>query len=329
MANTILRTFVSRYRQFGGWKVVMAYAKMGALWPMMRTIIRHPFERKTYRKAYSEALQKVEPLLMTKYTPVMLKQKEFYAGLELEHKRSKIVWFCWLQGLEHAPLVVKVCYASLKNHLSDRVIKMIDGLNWKDHVELPAYIVQKWEKKQIPPALFSDMLRLQLLIKYGGSWIDSTVLCTGYTTQNEKDARSYLDADLFVFQYARPGFSEWSGISNWFITSCTNNEVLLVLRDMLFAYWKKYDYLLDYYIFHLFFNMLREEYPEEIAAMPYGYSPWSLALMFNMDKPFKQEKWDRHTSRVCFHKLAYSIKRSTLEGKGNYYHHIVDGFSED
>lgn len=297
---------------------------MGALWPMVRTIISHPFDRKTYRIAYSQALQKVEPFLITKYATVLQKQKVYYATQELEHSKSKIVWFCWLQGLEQAPLIVKVCYASLQKHLTDWEIKVIDGKNWKEYVQLPDYIVQKWEKKLIPPALFSDLLRLQLLIQYGGSWIDATILCTGFTPQNEKDSRDYLEADLFVFQYARPGVNEWSGISNWFITSCTNNKVLLLLRDMLFEYWREYDYLLDYYIFHLFFSMLRDEYPKEIASMPYGYSPWSLALMFNLDKPFNQKKWDSHTSKVCFHKLAYSLRQRTLDDKSNYYHHIIE-----
>ena len=45
-------------------------------------------------------------------------------------------------------------------------------------MELPGYIVEKWGKGQIPAALFSDLLRLQLLIKYGGMWIDSTVFCS-------------------------------------------------------------------------------------------------------------------------------------------------------
>ena len=141
MANTIFRTFVSRYRQFGGWKVVKAYAKMGALWPMVRTIISHPFDRKTYRRAYSQALQKVEPFLITKYAPVLQKQKVYYATQELEHSKSKIVWFCWLQGLEQAPLTVKVCYASLQKHLTDREIKVINGKNWKEYVQLPDHIV--------------------------------------------------------------------------------------------------------------------------------------------------------------------------------------------
>ena len=35
----------------------------------------------------------------------------------LEHKRNKIIWFCWLQGIENAPEVVKACYRSLQRHL--------------------------------------------------------------------------------------------------------------------------------------------------------------------------------------------------------------------
>ena len=97
----------------------------------------------------------------------------------------------------------------------------------------------------------------------------------------------------------------------------------MVLRDMLFAYWKDYDFLLDYYIFHLFFSQLREVYPEEIASMPYGYAMRSLALVTHWDEKFNQEKWKKLTSMVCFHKLAYDIKRNVLKVQDNYYHNIV------
>lgn len=324
--NTILRTFLLRFKQFGGIKVLLAYTQMGALWPIAKVIIRHPFNRKSYRRAYSEGLQKVEPFLRKKYAPFMQQRKAHYAELDLENTRNNTVWFCWLQGLNTAPKLVKVCFKSLHKNLKDRDIKVVDEKNWREYVDLPDYIIQKWERRVIPPALFSDLLRLQLLINYGGTWIDASVLCTGMTPENEKETKSYLDTDLFVFQYARPGVKEWNGISNWFITSCTNNKVLMVLRDMLMEYWKEYDYTLDYYVFHLFFDMLRSEYPEEITAMPYGYSMRSLALMFNMDKTFDQEKWDKHTSRVCFHKLAYSVRNDVVAKEGNYFHYIVDEY---
>jgi hypothetical protein len=73
----------------------------------------------------------------------------------------------------------------------------------------------------------------------------------------------FLDALLFVFQYTNEGSVSVS-ISNWFITACRNNEVLMVLREMLYAYWRDYDCVLDYYIFHLFFAMISKEYQNRL-----------------------------------------------------------------
>lgn len=80
-----------------------------------------------------------------------------------------------------------------------------------------------------------------------------------------------------MFQYTEQG-SIPVNISNWFISACSNNEILMVLRDMLYAYWRDFNCTLDYYIFHLFFAIISKEYPEEIAAMPYGSSYKGIAL---------------------------------------------------
>lgn len=217
--------------------MVRHYVKMGALGPLVRGIIKNPFSRQAYLSAYQDAARVVGRHLMVQYSPLMKECREYYAQQHLEHEKSKIIWFCWLQGMEQSPQVVRVCYASIVKNLPDREVKIVDGLNWQEYVELPGYIVEKWNNNQIPPAHFADLLRVSLLIKYGGTWIDSTVLCTGLYPQNEKETLTFLNADLFMFQYTRPGSDRWGGIGNWFITSCTNNEVLLVLRDMLFAYW--------------------------------------------------------------------------------------------
>ena len=314
----ILQVLLIRIKQFGGFRLVCKYFKIGALWPMFKAVIRNPFNRQSYKKAYSVALSKVEPILAGKYGAMMLERKAYYTSQQLGHHRSKIIWFCWLQGLENAPDIVKVCYASLLRHFPDREVKVIDDSNWAEYVSLPEYVIDRWKKKQIPPANFSDLLRLELLIRYGGTWIDATVLCTGKDHTEE-----YLNADLFMFQYTRPGSDEWGGIGNWFISSCTNNEALMVLRDMLYAYWKDYDCTLDYYIFHLFFSMLREVFPEEIATMPYGYAARHIALAKHWGERFDQEKWDKLVSKVSFHKLTHVISKRTKADSENYYNWIL------
>ena len=278
------------------------------------------------KELYGETIRKVEPFLVEKYgAQIPQIAQRIKANINrpnntnvIPHQvRNKDIWFCWLQGLEQAPLIVHACYNSLKRHLTDREIKVIDNTNWREYVELPGYIVEKWEKGQIPAAMLSDLLRLELLIKYGGTWIDSTVLCTGLKRQE------FLDANLFVFQYTPEGTTKGISISNWFITSSTNNEVLMAVRELLYAYWKDYDCTIDYYMFHLFFEMVAREYPEQVGRMPYGSSQRSIALMKHWNEPFKQEQWDRLVSKVAFHKLSYRVSDEVRNNKDNYYNHIM------
>ena len=338
----LLHILKTRIRQLGGLRLVREYARLGVLLPMVKAMARNPLSRQSYKNAYAVALRRVEGLLQEKYRPVMREIAERVstpsAGsgtgsttVRLERKCSKKIWFCWLQGLEEAPQVVKACYNSLVRHLGvagqarneGYEIIVIDGKNWQEYVELPEYVVEKWQRGLIPAAHFSDLLRLELLIRYGGTWIDSTVLCTGEPAGG-LPLTAYLDADLFMFQYTRPGSSEWGGIGNWFISACADDPVLAVQREMLLAYWRDYDCVLDYYIFHLFFSMLREVFPEEIEAMPYAYAPRSLALVHHWGEPFDKAKWQRLTERVCFHKLTYMKDKVPAKVEGTYYEYILN-----
>lgn len=324
-----LRKLKERYKQFGGIRLVWQYAKLGVLPVVVKGLLRCVVKRQSFKAIYPEVLKRVEPYLIERFQVSRFK----FQASGLTHEHPKMIWWCWLQGLENAPGIVKACYNSLQRHLVQGFkvqgvqgyeIKVINNDNWKEYIELPDYIITKWQKGRIPAALFSDLLRLELLIKYGGTWIDSTVLCTGFQDSCSK-FQEHLDADLFLFQYTPPGTAAGISISNWFISAHSNNELLMVLRDMLFAYWKEYNCTLDYYIFHLYFAMVAKEYPEKVAAMPYGSSQRSIALMHSMGKPFNKEKWDKLTETVCFHKLSCRVPDQMKNDKSNYYNHILYG----
>ena len=316
----------TRFRQFGGMRLVLQYAKLGALAAVIKGFVGCLIKRQSFKAIYPEVLSKIEPVLIKKYASVLRCKKEEVRCKNLEHNHTKVIWWCWLQGIKQAPEIVSACYNSLRRNLPEYKIRVIDAENWKDYVELPDYIVKKWEKKQIPPAMFTDLLRLQLLIKYGGTWIDSTVLCTGFSIQKTQIAQKYLEAPLFLFQYTPEGTTKGISISNWFISAHSNNEVLMTLRDMLFAYWKDYNCTLDYYIFHLFFAMVAKEYSEQISAMPYGYSMNSLVLLHHWDEMFDQKKWDKLISKVSFHKLAFRVNESIKKDRENYYKYILNSY---
>ena len=345
---------ITRFRQFGGMRLVWQYAKLGALWPAVKAGVKCLVKGQSFKGIYPEVLKRVEPFLVKQYAPLVSGFK-FQVSSEgastnctnvtneiphqVRNEEPRTIWFCWLQGLAAAPPIVKACYNSLKQ-LTGYSLVVIDNTNWKEYVELPGYIVGKWEKGRIPAAMFSDLLRVELLIKYGGTWIDSTVLCTGVNDNHNDNSKysklatdsklytlnsqlkQYMNAPLFVFQYTKEGSVPVS-ISNWFITVCRNNEVLRVLLEMLYAYWLDYDCVLDYYIFHLFFAMISKEYPEQMAAMPYAQSQRSLVLLHHWGEKFDQRKWDRLTNEVCFHKLAFRESEEVKKDKENYYNYIL------
>ena len=300
------------------------YAHMGALGEFVKQGIYVLLKKKSINEAYSCIQGKVVPHLRKRYSPLLKELTQKYSHEKLIHTKSNKVWICWLQGMENAPEIVQICYASMKRNLTDREIIVITDENINQYVGFPEHIQRKYKEGKIPCAQFSDLLRLDLLIRYGGTWIDSTVLCTGFRLQDSSTSEAakpitsskFLDADLFFFQFLKNGDTAFQGISNWFITASTNQKVLLILRDMLYQYWRDYNCLVAYFIFHIFFSMIAEELPEEIAKMPRKSNQYCFYLEHRLGDRY-QEEWMRElTSRCCFHKLNRRLWNEA-EGKGN------------
>ena len=316
--GSVLSSISRRFGQFGGMRLVRSYARLGILSKALSLTAKGLIKRKSPGEIYSRVVGLAVSPLREKYLPVVEETIARYTDCPVSGEKSDIIWFCWLQGLENAPEVVKKCFASIKKHLSDREVRVIDSTNVGKYITLPEIIRKRHEKGQIPPALYSDMIRLELLIKYGGTWIDSTVLCTGRNFPSE-----YLDSDLFLFQYTRPGTSEFNGISNWFISSCRNHPLLIMLRNLLCRYWEDFDCTLNFFIFHMFFSMIVKERPSLVENMPLGNSRDCLVLEHLLGKPFDASQYEKIVSKSAFHKLTYRLSPGTMNSVGTYYDKLI------
>ena len=286
----------------------------------MRNAIKMLLGIKTRDEAYASISYAANRELILKYKDFICERKKYYDSLiNMEQKRPDKVFVSWLQGFDAAPELVKVCVASMKRCFTDREIIMLSMDNCHKYAELPNDIVRKFKEGKIPPALFSDLLRLELLIRHGGTWMDATVLCT-----EGKYPREIMDCDLFVFQAITKGKNQLQGISNWFITACSNNKMLMVLRDVLIRYWRDYNCTVDYYIFHRFFCYIARMYPENVAAMPRKNRLLPLQLMKRMGDRYEQEWMEEIKGRTCFHKLNYRLDSKVIDDKGNFYNAIIE-----
>lgn len=297
--------------------MLKAYVSMGLTGACAKHLLKVIAGKENVVDAYQKLLQQAVPVLRKRYAVVLDEKEREYKDRQFTRVRSNRVWVCWLQGMDQAPDLVKVCYESLKAHLTDKEIILISEENIHEYVTLPDVIEKKYRKGVIPAAHYTDMLRLQLLIEHGGTWVDATVWCSG-----DDYPREIMDTDLFVFQHLGKGEYVFRGLSNWFITSCTNHQVLMVVRDMLCAYWQENDCVLDYFMFHLFFCMVMERHPEVAAKMPRYGNAYPHYLSRRVEDEYDEQWMTELKKRSCFHKLSYRIGEKAKR-KGTFYDVVI------
>ena len=306
------------FKKQGGFKLIKQYIRSGGLFI---AIVEFLFlgRDKTALEILRLATQyKAKQKLKKKYNHILVNfDKNFDKNLKSES--SKKVWICWFQGINNAPDIVKKCYESISVHLKDREIILITSENMNQYVKFPDFIVEKWQKEIISNAHMADLLRLELLTRYGGLWIDATVFCT---SSNIPDY--YFDSDLFLFQNLKPGKNGNSSvISNWLISAKSNNKILLATKELCYEYWKHNNQLIDYFFFHYFMTMVLEFYEEDWKKIvPVSNSTPHILLLRLFDK-YDERIWDTIKKQICFHKLSYKFDESKLELNDTYYSKIM------
>lgn len=314
-----IRRANQKYKSFGGIRLLRAYYRLGVLGILMRTLMDSLLHGRTLKSIYP---------IVTNSISGQLKDEIWkgccHADADLSTASSPKVWFCWLQGLKTAPEMVRVCYEAVCKYMPEREVVVIDGRNYEDYVEVPGFVKKKYRNGVIPTALFSDILRLELLIKYGGTWIDSTLLMTEPGMLLKHDwLDEIMNAELFMFQYYTRD-KRFAGIGNWFITAMPGHWALRTVRDTLYEYWQRYDCVVDYYIFHRVFMWIAEERPEVIEQMPRRRAVPSLYLRDRLAMDHDEGFWNELTSHVCLHKLNYRKESEAKANGSSYWNKILN-----
>ena len=228
--------------------------------------------------------------------------------------QSNKVWWCWLQGEENAPDLCKACLVSLRKNLKDREIIVITEDNYSDYIELPDYIIKKYKKGLITRTHFSDILRVQLLVTHGGTWIDSSVLCTDFD-------QNYFDKELFVSNNMLK--EDLSMVcSSWFITSESNNPILSLARNLLFEYWKKNNILINYFLFHIFITIASEKYLKLWNEMHKFSNVPPHVLQFEFFNKYDKDRWEEIKKISSIHKLTQKANFENAD-KNSFYDYVL------
>lgn len=237
----------------------------------------------------------------------------------------KPVWILWMQGIDQAPEIVKVCVHSLKRILGKtECVCLLDKDNIFEYIDLPDYIIQKWESGIIDNTKFSNLVRLRLLNVYGGVWIDATVYFTG-----DRLPAYIKNSNLFMFNIwenwrvrQEPAIS-----ASWLIASPAGNNLLMILEALHLEYWKKENSVINYSIIHIFWTMVAECFPKEWEQVEVVLRDAAQLLVKELTCTFDEERFEYLKKISDIHKLSYKIPYMS-GGENSFWNKICEIESE-
>ena len=242
-----------------------------------------------------------------KYYEKYINNIQFYKHT---HIYSDNIYWCWFKGIENAPKLYQATFNSVKNivNSNNHNLIIINQTNMNHYVRFPSYILEKYEKKLITDTHFSNFLRLELLIKYGGTWIDASVLMTKYEER-------FFRKDLFFFN-----------LSSWFITSEKGSPVLKTTRDLLYEYWRRENYLCYYFLFHESFSIAFDRYKEDYYDMPDISNRPEHYLQHYLMKKMNTKKYLKLIKKISVHKLNIKFISKHFKSKNSFLYYIIDKY---
>lgn len=211
---------------------------------------------------------------------------------------SDPIYLYWAQGFATAPEVVRLCHRRMLDHAGDRVLELDDaGMNAL--VAVPDDIADR----DIAPTHRSDLLRLQLLSRYGGSWLDAT--CLVLADPGPELDRLRRASGWFAFGKRR------TTLATWLMTSTPGHELPRMLYEALLCYWRHHERLSHYFALHYIFEALTrldERFGALWAQTPRLPFNGPFAFRWQLAEPFDQDRFDTLLADSFVHKLTYKYE---------------------
>ena len=281
-------------------------------------------------KLFKKHLLKKHEIMLKYYEKTFddfLEKYDFDYNLNQMGKESKYkdcIWVCWWQGLENAPEIVKICVDSIKKCAGNHEVIILTEDNYKDYVDIPEWVEEKRKAGIITRTNYSDLLRLSLLAKHGGMWLDSTFFC------NNIDLDEYFK--LPIWSIKRPDYAHNSVACGYFAgyslyCSQDNRWIFATIRDFFLNYWKKNDFMIDYLMVDYMIELSKRKdfrIQKEFDKIPANNKNCD-ELYKVLSQVYDKKAWDRIKKDTGLFKLSWKQNYALVEnGKDTFYSMVIN-----
>ena len=223
----------------------------------------------------------------------------------------KVIWTLWFQGWDSAPNLVRACLESWKSHNADWEIRALDADNLQDFLAADSDEVLR-SIDDGPLDAKSDLIRIALLRKFGGVWVDATLYCL---RPLDEWLPAVMQSGFFAFE--RPGPDRL--LSSWFLATETNHRIITHWFDACQSYWHGRTERHHYFWFHYLFEdiyksqsivkRLWDETPKISADLPHFMAPYAERLN---SPPTLEDYRVLHGDRTPVLKLTHKVDHGSF-----------------
>lgn len=280
-------------------------------------MVKDIFDKYTFDYHYffnthpSNAFQRFRTLIWLINNFENIKNVDNNNGFKSNLDYPKYMFTYWNDGFQNSPGIVQAAH----DHLNDSLNK-IRGIYLNDenidfYIDVPEYM-KKLKNKSV--AHLSDFYRVALLRRYGGAWIDSTVM-VGNDFENRLINLFLKNKDSVVTpRYGSDNVLQTTqGISNWFIAVAENHNRLISLQYNSILLWMKdHNEFSYYYMFHALWDFLiclDEQSRKEWKNSEYVSAYKSHTIQKNMFSPVNSKFIDIMESNLV-NKLTYKYDKA-------------------
>lgn len=221
----IVKEIPADARSFGP---AFALAKLQCIWTDERIDSVQRKNRAILNYLYAE----YKPLLETYQT----------VRTTTESRANAPVWTMWWDG--EMPEVIEMCWQSKLRSAGTHPVNMITKENVAQYISFPDEVWNQFYSGKLRIQHLADMIRVQLIRKYGGIWLDASIYCNGRIPEE------YFQMPLYSIRGSEdPRFVSNNQWTTFAIGGHPENVLCGFLDDFFRAYCLTGKPFMDYYLF--------------------------------------------------------------------------------
>ena len=242
----------------------------------------------------------------------------------------KIIWTMWQQGEAQMPETVQASMKTIKDFAkrNDCEFYLLTDENLADFINIPIDITEKYKKKELSAAHYSDIIRFSLLYQYGGIWMDATLFVSPYATLE------MFEGDFFTLNHPplQPekmertvGDFKWAG---FFLAGKKGKPYFKHIRDLYLYYVRKYPVFIHYLMMDYFIlseyqcNPYFENLVDRLPILAPAERVWF--LRDHAHDLFEEKEWEEVLKTTPILKTTYKIKKEEVL-PGSYLDQLLQG----